>query len=143
MPFLVILFLNQRYIESLVFLPLLFGSAFLKVQRQLIPPVPTPFYKRPFEFVVGFRKSFFLIFLLYSILTIALVVSNLNLGIFAMMAIYLVLSGYYSSAEPSFFVWIYALTPANFLGYKIRTVVLYSYAIVFSGRYRHGYGLSV
>lgn len=46
--------------------------------------IPTPFSKKPFEFSVGFRKTFFVFPLCYALSIISVQVDNVNLGVFAL-----------------------------------------------------------
>lgn len=88
--------------------------------------LPTPFKKRLFEFTVGFRKTFLLFPLAYFLAVMAAVANNPNLGIFALALIFLVCISFYSDAEPEYFVWSFATTPAEFLLSKIKTASLYA-----------------
>lgn len=81
--------------------------------------IPTPFSKRPFEFLVGFRKSFFIFPVAYILTIIATDADNLNLGLFSMLLIFLTSMSYYSKPEQEFYVWIHAETPRMFLQNKI------------------------
>lgn len=129
-PFIALLLSNQFYLESLLLVPLLFSVSFLKVPDIIMPKIPTPFYRRPFEFVVGFRKSFPLIIVFYAMVVISLLVLNLNLGLVSVLLIYLVIAGYYGNVEPAFLVWTYAFPPTHFLTFKAKTALLYSFLMV-------------
>jgi hypothetical protein len=83
--------------------------------------LPTPFRHRPFEFTVGFRTTFFMFPIAYTLTGIAVSVGNLNLGIFALLLVFLVTLTYYTKAEDVFFVWSYSCTPPQFLLGKLRT----------------------
>lgn len=92
--------------------------------------LPTPFYKKPFEFVIGFRKNYFL-FLVYLALTaIAIYVDNFNLTIFALVLNQLTCLNFYVKPEPLFYVWAHAFNPSKFLNYKIQTAIQQS--LIFS-----------
>ena len=88
--------------------------------------IPTPFYKKPFEFTVGFRNSFFVFFIAYGLAIIAVAVDNFNLGAFALLLIFLPVLGYYLKPENEYFVWSHSLTPAKFLVEKIKIAFVFS-----------------
>jgi len=88
--------------------------------------LPTPFGKRPFEFVVGFRKTFYLHVLAYFLTVMAVVVGNFNLGVFSLLVVFVVCLAYYADLEPDFYVWVHAQSPKAFLWEKIKTALLYS-----------------
>lgn len=88
--------------------------------------IPTPFHKRPFEFPMGFRNTFFLFLGAYGLTCIAVSADNFNLGIFAMLLVFAVAMSYFNKPENEYFVWIYGLTARWFLLEKIKTAILYS-----------------
>jgi hypothetical protein len=89
--------------------------------------IPTPFYKKPFEFTVGFRNTFFMFFIAYGFSIVAVTVDNFNLGMFALMLIFLTVSSYYLKPENEYFVWSYSLAPAKFLVGKIKIALLFTF----------------
>ena len=88
--------------------------------------IPTPFYKKPFEFIIGFRYSFLLYIIPYILVIIAVKVDNFNLGLFSLMTIFVVAMHYYMFHENNYFVWVHSFTPAGFLIEKIKTALLHS-----------------
>ncbi|SMG06162.1 hypothetical protein [Sphingobacterium psychroaquaticum] len=81
---------------------------------------PTPFRKYPFEFIILFRKFFWLFVALYGLGAIGIYVDNFNLSIFAAAVIILVAVGdAYSVIEPEEILWSNSRSPDRFLGYKI------------------------
>lgn len=99
---------------------------FLNFDRSDQFTLPTPFGKRPFEFVVGFRKTFYLYGLAYFLTIMAVVVDNFNLGAFSMLGVFVACLSYYGDLEPGFYVWVHAQGPKAFLWEKIKTALLYS-----------------
>lgn len=93
------------------------------------PVLPTPFGRRPFEFVVGFRRAVLLFLLAYALTGIAVAYDNFNLGVFAMLLPYLICLNFYTQPEPKFYVWVHAGTPAAFLNDKLRTAAGFSFAL--------------
>lgn len=88
--------------------------------------IPTPFHKHPFEFIVGFRKTFFVFILGFILTCISISVDNFNLGIFALIITFLTSMLFYFKPEPLFFVWIHSANPVNFLWKKIKMAFLQS-----------------
>ncbi len=103
--------------------------AFLNFNRGFRGVIPTPFAKQPFEFVVGFRKTFGVIGFAYFLSGMAVYADNFNLGIFAILLIVFTTLFYYLSPENKFFVWSYNLAPKPFLFKKIRTALWYCFLL--------------
>lgn len=87
--------------------------------------IPTPFSKKPFEFTVGFRKTFYVFPLAYFLTYISVSVGNFNLGVFSMLCIGITCFSYYSKIENEYFVWIHNLSPKEFLLEKAKTCLIY------------------
>jgi hypothetical protein len=105
-------------------------SLYNKIGRSTVV-IPSPFFKRPFEFTIGFRKYYWILIIIYTVTLIALSVGNFNLAIFAYLSILLVCMSFYSGAEPLFYVWIHAQNSKVFLNNKIKTAMQYSVFISF------------
>ncbi|MFM1914161.1 MAG: hypothetical protein RIR51_2014 [Bacteroidota bacterium] len=122
--------LYKQLILPIVFLLLI--SIILAVLHFRAPfnyTIYTPFSKRPFEFTIGFRKTFPLLIIAYALVIIAANVNNFNLGIFSLMIVFGLSMSFYLSTENEYFVWNYSLNPKNFLINKIKTAYLYSSVI--------------
>jgi hypothetical protein len=98
--------------------------------------IPTPISKRPFEFTTGFRKTIFIYAFAYVLTVISIAVGNLNLGIFALLFLFLTYSSYYQKPEQDYFVWVHADTPKKFLKNKIlnasQNAIILSTPVLFS-----------
>lgn len=81
--------------------------------------IPTPFYRRPFEFIIGFRKTIIPIAIFYILTGIGVYVGNLNLALFSIIGLLFLSTTFYSEPENNYFVWSYALTPVNYLRKKM------------------------
>jgi len=126
LPFVIFLLYKQQFylIILLVAITVLLALSKFKISYSIT--IPTPFYKRPFEFTVGFRNTFFLFFIAYGLAIIAVTVNNFNLGIFSLMLIFFTVFSYYLKPENEYFVWSYSLTPAKFLIEKIRIAFIFT-----------------
>ncbi|WP_160131465.1 ABC transporter permease [Kordia antarctica] len=92
--------------------------------------IPTPFGKNPFEFVIGFRNTFWLFPVLYILTYIAVFVDNYNLGVFSLIAVFVCCMSFYSKQEPLYYIWIHSMTSKEFLNHKIKTAILFSSFLV-------------
>ena len=131
LPFVIFLIYKQQFYPTifLVLITVLLAMSKFKISYSIT--IPTPFYKKPFEFTVGFRNTFFLFFIVYGLSIIAVTVDNFNLGIFALMLIFLTVSSYYLKLENEYFVWSFSLTPAKFLIEKIKIAFLFTFYLSF------------
>ncbi|MBK8556680.1 MAG: hypothetical protein IPL65_13330 [Lewinellaceae bacterium] len=80
LPFLFFLVMQTCWLSALALVLAAPGMAFLHFEKQRNFQLPTPFFRRPFEFIVGFRSSFWLHFLAYGLGAIALNVGKLQPG---------------------------------------------------------------
>lgn len=125
-PFLIFLCFRQEF-YPLLFLVLFSTSiTLINIQKQSSLTIPTPFYKKPFEFIVGFRNCIILFLLAYFLTAIAVAYNNFNVGLFALMLVFLVCLSFYTQTENDFYVWIYKLNAKAFVLHKIKTAILFS-----------------
>ena len=129
MPFFVFLVYKQYFYLAIVLVAITILIALLSFKVTYNITIPTPFYKTPFEFTVGFRNTFFMFFIAYGLAIIAIKVDNFNLGIFALGIVFLTILGYYLKPENEYFVWSYSCTPAKFLFTKIKIALLFSFCL--------------
>ncbi len=119
-PFIAILIVKNATLESSLLLvgAIVLASFSFKTDFHIF--LPTPFSNHPFEFTVGFRRSFFIFPIAYTLTIIAISVDNLNLGVFAMLLVYLTALSYYAKPENEFYVWVHADTPKSFIYKKLK-----------------------
>ena len=127
LPFVIFLIYKQQIYPVFALIALTALIAFLTLKTTYSITIPTPFYKKPFEFTVGFRNSFFMFPIAYGFAIIAVVVDNFNLGMFSLILVFLTILTYYLKPENEYFVWSYSFTPAKFLIEKIKTAFLFSF----------------
>lgn len=120
-PFLAFLLYKGQFLFVLALVSLSISMALVNVTINTNFTLPTPFGKKPFEFIVGFRKTFFLFPVAYLLTGISISVNNFNLGVFSMILICLVCISYYSKPENEYFVWNFNTSPKVFLQKKIKT----------------------
>jgi hypothetical protein len=125
-PFALFLMYRLCYSYILVLVILAFLLVFITVRKKSFLTIPTPFAKHPFEFTMGFRQNFYMIFGAYILSFIAVSVDNFNLGIFSLLLLFALFMSYYAYLENDYFVWSHADTPTQFIVGKIKKSITYS-----------------
>jgi hypothetical protein len=125
-PFLIILLVKGDYWMALATAAGSILMAFVQFGRSSNFTLPTPFRRWPFEFSMGFRKTFSFHLLAYFLTFMAISVGNFNLGVFSLVLVFMVCLTYYSEVEVTYYVWVHAQQPTSFLWLKIKTGLLYS-----------------
>ena len=119
-PFIIYLCYEKAFLFALGLIPISLGLAFFTNLPTFQRTIPTPFRKFPFEFIVGFRRTVFFIFLVYLLAVKAIEVNNYNLSIFSLVVLFFTSMGFYSKPEEEYYCWIFAMGPKEFLLKKIR-----------------------
>ncbi len=124
--FIIFLIFQEKYLSSILLTisVCLFSLIYLKNNSSFT--LPTPFYKYPFEFIVGFRTNYFIYLFTYFLTFISISVDNFNLGIFSLILTLLSCLNYYTNSEDEFYVWIFSLSPKEFIRYKLKNIIQYS-----------------
>jgi hypothetical protein len=124
LPFMIEFIVYQKWIAlaSLGLTTILLALINVKISHQ--KTLPTPFSKRPFEFSVGFRSAFLLLIACYILMGIGLYVDNFNLGMFSILALFVVCMGFYTQPEEEFYVWIHHHSTSTFLFSKVKTALM-------------------
>jgi hypothetical protein len=120
LPFLIFLVYKGMFLVAIALILLAFSITLLNFNTSLNFTIPTPFGKKPFEFTVGFRKTFFVFPIAYFLAYISIEVGNFNLGVFSMILIGIICFSYYSKLENEYFVWNFNLSSKEFLLEKIK-----------------------
>lgn len=131
LPFAVFLVVKGFWMIAIVLLLAVTFFALIEFRRTLNFTVPTPFYKHPFEFTVGFRKTFYLFLAVYLLTFKAVSVNNFNLGILLLMFCFVFMMNFYTRPENEYYVWSYCLNARQFLFEKMKTALLFSTILVF------------
>jgi hypothetical protein len=126
LPFIIFLCFKKEAYSILLLLALSVVIALLNTPKQIAFTLPTPFYKKPFEFIVGFRMYWGILLIAYFIATMSIMYQNFNLGIFSLLLIYLVCLSFYNNPENEFYVWVHKLNVTSFLIDKITTAIIFS-----------------
>lgn len=119
LPFASFLIYKFLFFEAIILLLCSITLALFSFHSNLNLTIPTPFSKNPFEFTIGFRKTFLIFALAYALTVVAIDIGNFNLGIFSMLLMFLITLSYYSKPEEEFYVWVHSDTPKSFLMKKM------------------------
>lgn len=126
LPFVLFMCYKMAFLPCLILLILSTLLAFVPLQTQTNFVLPTPFYKKPFEFIVGFRQSFYLFAIPYYIAYFAYDGHNIGLSVFAIVLLFLICSAYYTNVENEFYVWVHQHNPKAFLFHKLTIAWMYA-----------------
>ena len=119
LPFMISMLIHGAYVEVMIAVAASSALIFTTTKSRTSVVIPTPFAKRPFEFIIGFRNSYVLIALAYLLLIGSYSLQNSNWGIAAFVFLTLIILNFFSKPEHEMFVWNYSKKPAPFLTYKI------------------------
>lgn len=126
LPFFVFLLYKLEFLVALCLLVVAGLTSLIQIKSLGNFTTPTPFSRKPFEFLVGFRKTIFIFPFIYLLTGIAVYIGNFNLGIFSMLLVFVVILNFFSQPEEEYFVWIFNQNPKLFLLCKIRISIQYS-----------------
>jgi hypothetical protein len=125
MPFTLFLIYKKQFIFSLLLNLAVIITALFNFGTTLNITIPTPFSKKPFEFTVGFRKTFYMFPIAYFLTYISISVGNFNLGVFSILFMALICFSYYSEIENEYFIWNFKQSSKEFLLDKTKTCLTY------------------
>ena len=123
-PFVVFLVYKSEFLIALVLLIVAVVFSFIKTPSGSNITIPTLFKKHPFEFTEGFRKTLYMFPIAGFLTYISIEVNNFNLGVFAIVAVFLVCISYNTKTEENYFVWMFKKSPTDFLRYKIKVAII-------------------
>jgi hypothetical protein len=126
LPFIIMLVYQKNYLSSVVLLIISCLLIVIDFKKNTNFTIPTPFYKHPFEFTVGFRTNFLIYLFAYFLTIMSLISENFNLGIFSLIIALIASLNYYTNLENEFYIWIFSLTPKEFIKYKLKNIINYS-----------------
>jgi len=120
----ILLIISENYWHTALIILACILFLFTTTVRFWKTSLPTPFTKKPFEFILGFRKTWLLILVIYLLGAIGLLHGNENLGLFCVFCISICCSFYYQDPENIYFYWNNNRKPVSFLIYKIKRGIL-------------------
>lgn len=131
LPFFAFLLFKMEYLIALSLLILAGLTSIIRIKSIGHFTTPTPFSRKPFEFLVGFRKAILIFPLIYALTGIAVYIVNFNLAIFSLLLVFVVILNFFSQPEEEYFVWIFNKSPKQFLFSKMRISIIYSSVLMF------------
>lgn len=129
-PFAIYLAINGYYLQAIITIILSIALVFISYRKPINVALPTPFKANSFEFIRGFRRTFFLHLFGYALAFAAIYSKNPNLGIAGILISILTCMGYFYYREPSFFIWINVAPADQFLYNKIIMSCVYAILLV-------------
>ena len=126
LPFIAFLLYSRLFPAALILTISGWGMALFRKNNEFRFILPTPFSRRPFEFAVGFRKTFYLFPVVYLLVIPAVLYDNFNLGAVLLALLFFILMSFYSKPENEYYVWIFKDDARGFLLRKIKTAWLYA-----------------
>lgn len=126
LPFVIFLLYKQQWLIASVTCILASLLSLFNLSGRYNFTLPTPFYKKPFEFTVGFRKSIIVIIAAYGLGIIAMAIGNFNLGLFSLAILLGICASFYLTPEESFYVWIHSLNVNAFIWSKTKILLIYT-----------------
>lgn len=124
MPFVLFSFYKEEIFVGTALIVLVFLRVFWSSRTMTIPILPTPFKRWAYEFVIGCRKYFLLILLLWFVVLKSVQVDNANLGLVCLGFLSMLSASFYLPIEPIRIVWQHILKPKEFLKIKLGFAVL-------------------
>ncbi len=125
-PFILFLFYKHRYGIAIILSAISVLMIFVKSGNSFGKAIPTPFFKRPFEFILGFRNTWPVLFIGYALTIIGISVGNFNLAVFSVILPVLISITFYTNLENEYYIFIHSMNPNEFLISKIKTALSYS-----------------
>ena len=119
LPFLLVLLSYQAYWFGLMLVPLATLMIFLPARSKVSLVIPTPFGRIPFEPIVGFRRWFIAIGLIYFVFVMGIRSENFNLAVVALPLLALLTMAFYYEPEEEQIVWNYRLGYKSFIRRKL------------------------
>lgn len=129
LPFVLFLIYRQEFLLGSLLLLVSWILSFSSYRFRSNFVIPTPFAKRPFEFTVGFRKSFLYIVGIYFVLMQAVIADNYNLAVATIGFLCLLTMSYYITMEYRIYVWMHDASTRRFSKGKVRTA-MYSLGVI-------------
>lgn len=126
LPFLVYLLYEGKFLIVFVLTMVSAILAFIEFDGKFNFVIPTPFFKHPFEFTAGFRKSIFFYLLTIFLTLKGIEVNNPYLGSVSILFVYFACVSYYIEIEDKTHVWIFSARAKDFLLKKVKIALLYS-----------------
>ena len=123
LPFILFCLLIWQLIPAIIILVL--APIFVKLNHNIVltKAIPTPFGKKPFEYIAGFRQFFPVVIICYLLGIASYFSGNLNLNLFANIILVILPVAFFTKPEHEIFVWNYNNSSSKFLNRKINNIL--------------------
>lgn len=125
-PFLPLLLWNHHFAEVIILIILALFISFYRTSSSGSHSIPTPFYRKPYEFISNFRLLLVFFAGCYILAVISILNFNFNLAVFTLLLTHILCISSYNEPENEFYVWVFKKNPRSFLLEKIKTGVVHS-----------------
>lgn len=126
LPFVIFLCVKKEIYPALLLILLAAAVILINSKKSFSFTLPTPFYRRPFEFIAGFRTSVIAFIAAYFITAMSIIHQNFHLGICSLLFVFLICLSFYNEPEDVFYVWVHKLKVNGFLFNKMKTAIIFS-----------------
>ncbi len=126
LPFVIFLTVKTEFLVAVALFIIVGIMALINYNRNIDIVIPAVFFKTPFEFIIGFRKSLLVIIACYFIIFMAIRYDNFGLAVFAMLILLFTCTSFYFIPENVFYVWIFNSSPKQFLLQKMKIAFLHT-----------------
>ncbi|MBD1421310.1 hypothetical protein [Sphingobacterium chuzhouense] len=119
LPFIPIAIYERAWLLVALLVVLSIVATVISVRRVEIRNIPTPFRNSAFEFIIFFRRLWWLLIICYTIACISIYYDNINLPIVLLGIVILMGLGAYDIIEDEYIVWNNARSASGFIKNKI------------------------
>lgn len=120
LPFIPIAIYERAWLLMALLVVLSIIATVISVRRVEIRNIPTPFRSSAFEFIIFFRRLWWLLIICYTIACISIYYNNINLPIVLLGIVILMGLGAYDIIEDEYIVWNNARSASSFIKNKMR-----------------------
>jgi hypothetical protein len=120
LPFVISMLYFGKVLHTLALIVIAMIGAYWLTPKLKPMIISTPFRKYPFEFIIGFRRYFWIWLLLIPTIYLSYTYQNDAIAIFVFAVILLVQLQFFSYQEPTWYIWNEAKSPTEFLFFKIK-----------------------
>ncbi|MFT7105440.1 MAG: hypothetical protein ACJAQ5_002561 [Flavobacteriales bacterium] len=124
LPFLLFLIASSDWLPAACLYLATVLSAFMVVSNKTRKGIPTPFAKNPFEYIVGFRKTWIVFPFAMLVLLLGWKEENGGLAIASIAIVALVSMSFGYKPEVPEYIWMHSKSPKQFLLHKLKNTVL-------------------
>jgi len=126
LPFLIFLITYGNWLPAALLYIATIASVFMVVSGKTRKDIPTPFAKNPFEYIVGFRKTWIVLPCAAFVILLGWKEANGGLAIASIVLVSLVSMSFGYKPEAPEYIWMHSKSPKQFLFHKLKNTLLHS-----------------